>query len=466
MAASVTGDGSTFGLALVGAAITIKPPVPKAGHEGEADLLNRSGVHARRLARGWTRALTAGCIIALGLSALVPAATASAAAPSTASTSQASAITAIVRNAMTTYQLRAVIVRVTEGNKVVMTRAFGTSMDGVPATTAMHFRNGAVAFAYVSTLLLEYVDEHKVALDDTIDHWLPSLPESNQVTLKMLANQTTGYPDFETDPAWLAAFNNDPFHIFSYQERLQYAFERPVQFAPGTNWSYSHTNFMILGKILSMVGRAPLATLLQRKVLGPMGLTQTVASNTSSIPSPVLHSFSSERRVALGIPSGSPFYEESTFWNASWGPPVGASETTNIDDMARTAVKVGTGSLLTKSSYHAMTDPNLLGFGQKEAVCVPSCFTQVVGYNYGLGVVRSGSWILQNPLLGGYSATEAYLPSKKISIAVVTTFKPGAFDCQGNYANSSDVLFRMLGASVAPTSAPPKTAAPPPTGCT
>jgi len=44
--------------------------------------------------------------------------------------------------------------------------------------------------------------------------------------------------------------------------------------------------------------------------------------------------------------------------------------------------------------------------------------------------VRSGSWLLQNPLLDGYSATEAYLPSKKIAIAVAVTFAPEAFDSQ------------------------------------
>ena len=81
----------------------------------------------------------------------------------------------------------------------------------------MHFRNGAVAFAYVATLLMEYVDEHKVSLNDTINRWMPKLPEANKVTLKMLANQTSGYPDFETDPAWTAAFNADPFRIFTYE---------------------------------------------------------------------------------------------------------------------------------------------------------------------------------------------------------------------------------------------------------
>src|SRR5881394_1296588 len=368
---------------------------------------------------------------------------------------QASAITAIVQKAMKTEHLRAVIVKVTQGDKVVINQAFGESMSGVPATTAMHFRNGAVAFAYLGTLLMEFVDEHKVTLDDTIERWMPTLPEANKVTLKMLANQTSGFPDFETDPAWLAAWSADPFHIWTFGERVKYAFARPMQFAPGTNWSYAHTNFMILGEILSKIGKKPLDTLLREKVLGPMGLKNTTASQTSEIPSPVLHAFDSERRGTLKIPSDIGFYEESSFWNSQWGTPIGANETTNIDDMVTTAVKVGTGALISKPSYEAMTGPRLLGFGKKQDNCAPSCGTQTNVYNYGLGVVRSGSWLLQNPLLGGLGAIEAYLPSKKIAIAVAVTFAPEAFDSQGNYANSSDTLFRSIGTYLAPDDAPP-----------
>jgi CubicO group peptidase (beta-lactamase class C family) len=118
------------------------------------------------------------------------------------------------------------------------------------------------------------------------------LPEASKVTLKMLANQTSGYPDFETDP----------FHLFTYKERLGYAFARPVQFAPGKNWGYAHTSFMIVGQILSMIGKKPLATLLREKVLGPMGLTSTTSSVTSSMPGPVLHSFSVPARRRSAAP--------------------------------------------------------------------------------------------------------------------------------------------------------------------
>ncbi|HTW00553.1 MAG TPA: serine hydrolase domain-containing protein [Streptosporangiaceae bacterium] len=412
----------------------------------------RSSVNAPSLAAAIAVALAAG-LIACSPAATTANGTRSATAVSLSA--QASGIAAIVRKAIRTYHLRAVIVRVTKGNQDVITQAFGPSLTGQPATPAMHFRNGAVAFAYVATLLMEYVDEHKVNLNDTINRWVPTLPESNKVTLKMLANQTSGYPDFETDPAWTAAFNADPFQIFTYQQRVNYAFRRPVQFKPGTNWSYAHTNFMILGHILSMIGKKPLATLLQQKVIGPMGLTSTTSSVTSTIPEPVLHSYSSERKVALHVPAKVTFYEEATYWNTEWGTPDGANETTNIYDMTKTAAAVGTGKLLSRSSYHAMTDPNLLGFGHAQASCAPSCFTQIPAYNYGLGVVRAGSWILQNPLVSGYSATEAYLPSQKIAIAVVTTFEPAAFNSQGVEPNASDPIFRQIGAYMAPADAPP-----------
>lgn len=92
---------------------------------------------------------------------------------------------------------------------------------------------------------------------------------------------------------------------------------------------------------------------------------------------------------------------------------------------------------------------------RRQPDCEPSCFTQREAYNYGLGVVRSGEWMLQNPLLSGYGAVEAYLPSQQIAISVANTFEPGAFDENGVYDNASDRIFRMIGAYLAPDEGPP-----------
>ena len=277
---------------------------------------------------------------------------------------QAADITQIVEEAMATLDLKAVIVEVQVGDEILMTQAFGESMTGVDATTDMHFRNGAVAFSYVSNLLLQYVDDGTVGLDDTIDEWAPELPESDTVTLRMLTNQTTGYPDFETDPGWTAAYNADPFHEFTYEERIAYAFNRPLQFEPGTNWSYAHTNFMILGHILSKIGGEPLDVLLEEQVLEPMGLTETEGytrrsspsrSCTRSAPNEDPRSVSTRRRSSRGV----------DFWNPVWGTPVGGAQTTTISDMTKTAIAIGTGELLSDESFHEMTDSQLIGFGER-----------------------------------------------------------------------------------------------------
>ncbi|HUA96054.1 MAG TPA: hypothetical protein VMB82_11080, partial [Acidimicrobiales bacterium] len=176
----------------------------------------------------------------------------------------------------------------------------------------------------------------------------------------------------------------------------------------------------------------------------------------ASIPSPVLHAFTSERRVALGIPAGTTFYEESTYWNPSWTLAPGSVETTNIYDLAATAAGIGSGKLLSKSSYQAQTGPNLLGFGTNVPNCTAlACAKQTNAYNYGLGIVRSGSWLYQNPLFAGYGATEAYLPAEKIAIAVAVTFDPEAFNDQGTETNASSQIFQAIGTYLAPHDAPP-----------
>src|SRR5215217_8925834 len=77
-------------------------------------------------------------------------------------------VRAAAEKAMKDNHLKAVLVRVTQDGEEVATVALGESMTGVPATEDMHFRNGAVAFSYLGTVLLQLVDEGEVELDDTI----------------------------------------------------------------------------------------------------------------------------------------------------------------------------------------------------------------------------------------------------------------------------------------------------------
>jgi CubicO group peptidase (beta-lactamase class C family) len=374
---------------------------------------------------------------------------------STTDSAKADAVMRIVGDTMAQEHLRAVIVRVTVDGKEVVTRALGESMTGVPATTAMHFRNGAVAISYVSTLLLKLVDEKKVSLDDNLSKWLPEIPHADRVTLGQLAQMTSGYVDYVIgNTAMNNALYANPFRRWTVHDLLAFAVNQPLLYEPGTNWNYAHTNYVLLGLALEKATGQEMSKLLSDRILRPLGLTSTVSSLTPEILSPVLHAFSSERREFLKIAAGTAFYEESTFWDPSWTITHGAIQTTNIFDMEASAVGIGSGKLLTSDSYKKMISTALRGKTHKQPGCT-TCDAMNNIYTYGLGIVISGNWLMQNPLFSGYAAIEGYLPSQKIAIAAAVTFNPEAFDDQGNYRNAADPLFRRIAAELAPRDAPP-----------
>jgi len=352
--------------------------------------------------------------------------------------------------------LQAVLTRVTRGDDLIVEQALGESMTGVPATTDMHFRNGAVAISYMSTLLLILVDEGKVGLDDTLSTWLPDIPHAGEVTLRQLAQMTSGYVDFEQTPELTAANYANPYKQWTPDELLAFAVNQPLYYTPGTNWNYAHTNYVLLGLALEKITGQPLDQALREKVLDPLGLVNTAGNDgTPAIPEPVLHAFSSERREALKVPAGVPFYEESTFWNPSWTLARGAIQTTNLRDLSVTARGIGSGKLLSPESYQAFATTDLRGKTTTLPGC-PACFEQSIGYTYGLGVVISGDWLLQDPLFSGESAVEAYLPSEDVTVAVAVTYQADAFDpTTGAYPFSADQLWREVAAKVVPSNPPP-----------
>jgi CubicO group peptidase (beta-lactamase class C family) len=204
--------------------------------------------------------------------------------------------------------LKAVLVRVTRNGEEVATVTLGESMTGVPVTEDMHFRNGAVAISYLATVLLQLVDEGVVDLDDTIDEWLPELPASDKITLRMLANSTSGYVDYVTMDSFNEALAEDPFQAWTTDELLDRVIDKPLLYKPGTNWSYSHANFVILGEALATITDKPVDELIRERIVEPLGMEGTESHQTAVIPEPVLHAYTSERGT----------YEESTFWDPSW----------------------------------------------------------------------------------------------------------------------------------------------------
>ncbi|MCH0563501.1 MULTISPECIES: serine hydrolase [unclassified Streptomyces] len=326
-------------------------------------------------------------------------------------------ITRVVRQARRELGLNAVLASATVHGREVVTTAAGESMTGVPATTAMHFRVGGIAIGYLSTVLLQLADEHRVDLDAPVARWLPRLPHGDRITLRMLADSTSGLYDYVPDADFLRALRDDPFRQWTPRELVRISTSRPLWYEPGTNWNYSHANFVLLGAALEKITGTPLDRLLRERVLTPLGLRGTRSSTTPGIPGPVLHAFTDERGR----------YEESTFWNPSWTIAPGAVMTSTVCDVVRSARAIGSGELISRQALRTLRDPGTVGIGGPTATCPATvCRAQTEEAHFGLGMVVRDGWIFQNPRFSGYGAVMAYLPEEDLAIAVAATDGPSA----------------------------------------
>jgi CubicO group peptidase (beta-lactamase class C family) len=379
---------------------------------------------------------------------------------SAADTAEVTAIRTAVEETMDEHSARAVIVRVLRGDEVVLTDAWGESTAQVGATADMHFRSGAVAIPQVSTVLFQLIDEGTVKLDDKIANWLPDVPNADKVTLGQLAQMTSGYADYVQDPEFLDAFLRNPFRQWRPEELFNYGTRQPLLFEPGTNWSYSHTNYVLLGLALEEITAQPLTEVIQERILDPLAMAQTADPGTPEILQPVLHAFDSERREFFQIPQEKEFIEDSTYWNPSWSLGPGMVQNTDVTDMATVIQAIGRGEMVSEESFEQMIAPTLRGKTTKLDACPNTCFVQNEFYTYGYGIVLSGDWLLQNPQYHGFAGVAAYLPSADVTIAVAATYSDAAFDpttgapVPGNIANP---LFTAIAEVVAPDAATPGT---------
>ncbi|MFD7256680.1 serine hydrolase domain-containing protein [Streptomyces sp. NPDC059874] len=343
----------------------------------------------------------------------------------------------IAQQAQREFGLNSVILRVSSGDREVLTTALGESMTGVPAEPSMHFRTGSVAIVYMGAVLLQLVEQGKASLDDPVSRWLPDVPHGSEITLRMLGSSTSGLHDYVTDPAFVAELEAAPFRHWTPAEVIGIATAKPLLYKPGTNWSYSHANFAILGAALEKISGLRLDRLLTERVMKPLGLSESSNQFTPQIPEPVLHAFTSERAD----------YEESTFWNPSWTTAPGAVLVQNICDLDRSARAIGTGELLSEKSFKTQLDPGTIGLGHATSTCPASIcqLTNTKARHFGLGVIIDDDWILTNPSFSGYAAIQAYLPADKLAISVTVTQGP-----KSPAGNSAQTIAERISAALTP----------------
>ena len=235
-----------------------------------------------------------------------------------------------------------------------------------PAPAGGRFRVGSVTKTFVATVVLQLQAERRLGLEDPVQRWLPGVvPGGDRITLRQLLNHTSGLYDYTdaldlSPEAWLP----QRFRSWEPAELVALATARPPLFDPGTDWSYSNTNYVLLGMVVKAVTGHDHGTEIQRRILRPLGLRQTdVPGDRVGIAGLHAHGY-----LPVG-PEGAEKPVDVTRLNPSIAGAAGEmiSSTADLNTFFRALL---TGRLLPPAQLTAMT-------------------TMVPGHDYGLGLERT-----------------------------------------------------------------------------
>ncbi len=224
------------------------------------------------------------------------------------------------------------------------------------------FGIGSITKTFVAVVLLQLVEEGKLDLDKVSTDYLDleivrAVPNTDSATLRELLNHQSGIPTWEFQPNWIrkgrgGEMNLD--HIWSKTEALDYVSQDnfPADFQPGNRYSYSNTNYTILGLIIEAVTGNELMTEIRKRLFQPLHIENTFLESFEEIPRGYVHhyhyatpQFRNDAGVHEDFPEICSYLIESTAANLSPEWAAGGMVST-ASDLVRWAQALRVGELL------------------------------------------------------------------------------------------------------------------------
>ena len=145
------------------------------------------------------------------------------------------------------------------------------------------FRVGSITKTFTATVVLQLVDEGKLSLGDTLESRLPGVvPRGAEITIRQLLQHRSGLVNYTDYTSWLKG----PSRAGTLMpiDLLRFAGSKPLLFDPGTQWSYSNTNYVALGLVIEQITGSSYADELRRRIFEPLGLDKTELPQTRLLP--------------------------------------------------------------------------------------------------------------------------------------------------------------------------------------
>lgn len=308
----------------------------------------------------------------------------------------ADAVDELIESYMQRQQVPGISLAICRDGQVMRATGYGLAnveLD-VPAKPETVFQTGSVGKQFTAMAVMMLVDEGRLGLDDPISKYFSGAPATwKGVTVRHLLTHTSGIKDWEgkTDIDYRKDYTED--------ELVQVAMTLPPDFAPGTQWSYSNTGYVLLGILVHKVSGRFYGDFLAERVFSPLGMESTRVISESDVVK--------NRAAGYTLESGK-------LQNQEWVSPSlnttadGSLYTTTLD-LAKWDAALSARRFLKPGSYEAMWSPVKL----QDGTSYPYGFAWSFDVQRGEPVIRhGGSW-------QGFRTAIARYPGRKLTVIVL-----------------------------------------------
>ena len=320
------------------------------------------------------------------------------AAQSVADPSIQAAIVAAVENDRKRYgghtPVPATLIGVWDSKGGSFTRAFGDAdlEKKVPLTPADHFRIGSNTKTFVISVLLQFVAEKKLSLDDPLSRFSLgiTIPNAEGITVRELCNMRSGLFEAYDTPEFAQLNWKVPKH-FNPRTLVAWAMKQKPYFPPGKGYRYSNTNYLLIGMIIEAITKDSVGNQIRKRLLEPIKLTQTSYPETEAMPSPWVHGYHLDKQgnwedISNTVPVA---------FMGSAGAMI-----SDMNDIRRWIELYATGKTCGPGTYKDLIN------------CIPF----LGNTSFGLGITCSEGWYGYTGALPGYNTADYYSPETGLTI--------------------------------------------------
>lgn len=307
------------------------------------------------------------------------------------------------------------VVGIARGGEVIFSRGYGLANveRRTPVAPDTVFRLASITKQFTAAALMLLVEEGRVGLQDRVSDYIPELAQANEVTVYQLLVQTSGIPDYAerlADPALKTTVRTTEDMI-----ALIGALEPRLQFAPGSRWAYSNSNYVLLGAIIERVSGQSLARFFSERLFAPAGLVDTALADL--VAADLRHA--SGYRRSRDAPSG---FVDADAISYTIPGAAGGLRTTATDLLAWSDA-LFTGRVVAAESLAMMIAPGRLSDGRTTKLGMPEEWQAGLNADYGFGFFVSsssaGPRVWHSGDIDGFSTWMAHYPDVDVTIALM-----------------------------------------------